>query len=80
MALFTDAEVEEVLAIDLALERLAHVDERALRVRVPEFAGLTLEETAQALGSPASRYSERGRRPWRGSEKRSAVTGGREKG
>jgi RNA polymerase sigma factor (TIGR02999 family) len=49
--LLTDAEVEEVLAIDLALERLAHVDERALRVvECRIFAGLTLEETAQALG------------------------------
>jgi RNA polymerase sigma factor (TIGR02999 family) len=49
--LLTDAEVEEVLAIDLALERLAHEDERALRVvECRIFAGLTLEETAQALG------------------------------
>ena len=40
-----------MLAIDLALERLAQVDERALRVvECRIFAGLTLEETAQALG------------------------------
>ena len=47
----TDIEVEEVLAIDVALERLAQVDERARRViecRIS--AGLTLVETAQALG------------------------------
>ena len=51
MPLLRDAEVEEVLAIDLALERLAQVDERALRVvECRIFAGLTLEETAQALG------------------------------
>jgi RNA polymerase sigma factor (TIGR02999 family) len=51
VALLTDAEAEEVLAIDLALERLAQVDERALRVvECRIFAGLTLEETAQALG------------------------------
>ena len=49
--LLRDAEVEEVLAIDLALERLAQVDERALRVvECRIFAGLTIEETAQALG------------------------------
>jgi RNA polymerase sigma factor (TIGR02999 family) len=48
--LLTDAEVEEVLAIDLALERLAQIDERARRViECRIFAGLTLDETAQAL-------------------------------
>jgi RNA polymerase sigma factor (TIGR02999 family) len=51
LPLLTDAEVEEVLAIDLALERLAHVNERALRVvECRIFAGLTLDETARALG------------------------------
>ena len=49
--LLTDREVDEVLAIDMALERLAQVDERAHRVvECRIFAGLTLEETAQALG------------------------------
>ena len=49
--LLSDAEAEEVLAVDIALERLAHADERALRVvECRIFAGLTLEETAQALG------------------------------
>ena len=48
--LLTDAEAEEVLAIDLALERLAQIDERAHRViECRIFAGLTLDETAQAL-------------------------------
>jgi RNA polymerase sigma factor (TIGR02999 family) len=47
----TDIEVDEVLAIDVALERLALVDERARRViECRIFAGLTLVETAQALG------------------------------
>jgi RNA polymerase sigma factor (TIGR02999 family) len=51
VALLTDAEVEEVLAIDFALERLTEVDERAHRVvECRIFAGLTLDETAQALG------------------------------
>jgi RNA polymerase sigma factor (TIGR02999 family) len=50
----TSAAVEEVLAIDIALERLARIDERALRVvehRI--FAGLTVEETALALSISA---------------------------
>jgi RNA polymerase sigma factor (TIGR02999 family) len=47
----TDREVDEVLAIDVALEHLAQVDQRAHRViECRIFAGLTLEETAQALG------------------------------
>ena len=51
MPLLSDAEVDEVLAIDIALERLAQVDERANRVvECRIFAGLTLEETADALG------------------------------
>jgi RNA polymerase sigma-70 factor, ECF subfamily len=52
--LLTDREAEEVLAIDVALDRLDQLDTRARRVvehRV--FAGLTLEETAQALGISA---------------------------
>jgi RNA polymerase sigma factor (TIGR02999 family) len=50
----TDAAVEEVLAIDIALERLAQIDERALRVvEYRIFAGLTVEETALALSISA---------------------------
>lgn len=52
--LLTDLEAEEVLAIDVALDRLEQRDTRARRIvehRV--FAGLTLEETAQALGISA---------------------------
>jgi RNA polymerase sigma factor (TIGR02999 family) len=54
--LLTQADAEEVLAIDLALERLAEFDDRARRVvEYRIFAGLTLQETAQALGiSPKS--------------------------
>lgn len=49
--LLSDTEVEEVLAIDVALGRLAQIDERAHRViECRIFAGLTLEETAQVLG------------------------------
>jgi RNA polymerase sigma factor (TIGR02999 family) len=49
--LLSDTEVEEVLAIDVALERLAQIDERAYRVvECRFFAGLTLDEIAEALG------------------------------
>jgi RNA polymerase sigma-70 factor (ECF subfamily) len=49
-ALLTHCEAEEVLAMDAALTRLARLDERARRVvECRVFAGLTLEETAQAL-------------------------------
>lgn len=48
--LLTPVEVEEVLAIDRALDRLARLDERARRVvECRIFAGLTLEETARVL-------------------------------
>jgi RNA polymerase sigma factor (TIGR02999 family) len=51
LLLLTQADAEEVLAIDLALERLAEFDDRARRVvEYRIFAGLTLQETAQALG------------------------------
>jgi DNA-directed RNA polymerase specialized sigma24 family protein len=44
-----------VLAIDVALERLAQVDEHTLRVVESRiFAGLTLEETAETLGLSAT--------------------------
>jgi RNA polymerase sigma factor (TIGR02999 family) len=54
--LLTDTEVEEVLAINVALDRLAAIDDRARRVvECRIFGGLTLDETAQALGiSPKS--------------------------
>jgi len=45
-----DSDLEQVLAVDAALERLAARSERAARIvehRI--FAGLTLEETARAL-------------------------------
>jgi RNA polymerase sigma factor (TIGR02999 family) len=43
-------EIEEVLALEVALERLAKQSERAVRVvECRIFAGLTLEETARVL-------------------------------
>ncbi len=46
----TDGEVDEVVAVDRLIERLAELDERAARVvEYRIFAGLTLEETALAL-------------------------------
>ncbi len=43
-------ELEEVLALEVALERLANKSERAVRVvECRIFAGLTLEETARVL-------------------------------
>lgn len=49
-ALLDDADLDQVLAIDALLERLAAADERAARiVEYRVFAGLTLEETAAAL-------------------------------
>ena len=48
--LLKGCEVEEVLALDVALERLGLQDERAVRViECRIFAGLTLEETADVL-------------------------------
>jgi RNA polymerase sigma factor (TIGR02999 family) len=48
--LLTPVEVEEVLAIDAALDRLTKVDERARHVvECRIFGGLTLEETARVL-------------------------------
>jgi RNA polymerase sigma factor (TIGR02999 family) len=49
--LLEDSDVEQVLALDALLERLTTFDERAARiVEYRIFAGLTLEETATALG------------------------------
>lgn len=46
-----EREIEEVLSIDTALDRLAALDERAARViELRFFGGLSLEETAQVLG------------------------------
>lgn len=51
-ALLDDIEVDQVLALDDVLQRLAALDERAARVvEYRIFAGLTLEETAQALNT-----------------------------
>jgi RNA polymerase sigma factor (TIGR02999 family) len=55
-ALLSGMQADEVLAIDVALDRLARLDDRARRVvEYRVFAGLTLEETAAALAiSPKS--------------------------
>lgn len=50
LPLVPDGEVDELLALDTALGTLARMDQRAARVvEYRIFAGLTLEETAQAL-------------------------------
>lgn len=52
--LLSDNEVDEVIAVDRLLARLAQLDGRAARVvELRIFAGLTLEETAAALGMSA---------------------------
>ncbi len=46
-----DANIDELLAIDVALDRLAAIDERLARVvELRIFAGLDEQEIAQALG------------------------------
>jgi len=43
--------IEEIVAVDLALERLAQTDERKARVfEMRFFSGMTVEETADVLG------------------------------
>ena len=51
-----NANVDEILAVDQALQRLAALDERQVRiVELRYFAGLSIEDTAQTLGiSPAT--------------------------
>ena len=50
-AVLSPDQVEEVVAIDLALQRLAAVDERKSQVlEMRFFGGLSVEETAEALG------------------------------
>jgi RNA polymerase sigma factor (TIGR02999 family) len=49
--LLSTTQVDDIVAIDLALERLAAVDERKSRVfEMRFFGGLEVEETAAALG------------------------------
>jgi RNA polymerase sigma-70 factor (ECF subfamily) len=44
-------QVEQVVAVDVALQRLANVDERKSRIfEMRFFGGLTVEEVAEALG------------------------------
>ena len=50
-AVLSSEQVEEVVALDLALQRLAEVDQRKSKVfEMRFFGGLTVEETAEALG------------------------------
>ena len=50
-ALLDEEDVDQVLAVDQMLGRLADLDTRATRiVECRVFAGMTLEETAEALG------------------------------
>src|SRR5215468_3922035 len=50
-AALSGAQVDKIVAIDLALERLAAIDERKSRVfEMRFFGGLEVEETAEALG------------------------------
>jgi RNA polymerase sigma factor (TIGR02999 family) len=50
-AILSPEQVDEVVAIDLALQRLAALDARKSQVfEMRFFGGLTLEETAEALG------------------------------
>ena len=49
--LLSPEQLEQVVAIDLALERLSELDERKSKVlEMRLFAGLSVEETAEALG------------------------------
>jgi RNA polymerase sigma factor (TIGR02999 family) len=50
--LLTEEQSDELLALDEALERLAEFDARQSRVvELRFFGGLTVEETAEALGT-----------------------------
>jgi RNA polymerase sigma factor (sigma-70 family) len=50
-AVLSTEQVEEVVAIDLALQRLAAIDQRKSQVfEMRFFGGLSVEETAEALG------------------------------
>ncbi len=50
-AFLSDREAEEVLVLDGALDRLAHINERASQViQYRFFGGLTLDETADVMG------------------------------
>ncbi len=62
VALLSDAQTDEVLALDDALARLARVDERDARVvECRFFGGLSAQETAAALGVSESTVT----RSWR---------------
>ena len=56
VALFSEEQAEDLIALDQALEELANLDERQSRiVEMRFFSGLTIDETAHVLDiSPAS--------------------------
>jgi RNA polymerase sigma-70 factor, ECF subfamily len=69
--LVTDSPGVDVLALDQALHRLAHIDGRKCRVvELRYFAGLSIEETAAALGISidTAKRDWRMARAWLGSE------------
>ena len=50
-AILSPGQIDEIVAVDLALQRLAKADERKSRVlEMRFFGGLSFEETAEALG------------------------------
>lgn len=52
---FSPEQVGQIVATDLALQRLARVDERKSRVlEMGFFGGLSVEETAEVLGVAAN--------------------------
>ena len=62
-----EVEPERIVALDAALQRLEAVDERAARVvECRYFAGMSVGETAQALGisEPTVKRDWRGARAW----------------
>lgn len=72
--------VEEVVAIDLALERLAKADERKARVfEMRFFSGMSVEETADVLGVAPNTVIRDWRfaRAWLGRELGDTRTSGR---
>src|SRR5262249_39359904 len=49
--ILSNRQIEQIVAVDLALERLSKIDERKCRVlEMRFFGGMSVEETAEALG------------------------------
>jgi RNA polymerase sigma factor (TIGR02999 family) len=74
-----DGDAEELLALDEALQRLAQADAQAAQVvKFRYFAGLTMDETAQALGisSRTAYYAWEYARSWLRQELRDGESSG----